>query len=112
MASIKGWMVDNVMSKLFPGMLQEGNIDLTNRPIVRNPDGSISTVRSKSFGFGNTEVLLPSVSDTGENLTDQQMIKAYQATKRHLGIFSDPGSATQYAQSLHEMQSRMYGDRR
>ena len=33
------------------GLVVKGNLDLSKRPIVRNADGTISTIVSKSFGF-------------------------------------------------------------
>lgn len=83
---------------------ESGNIDLTNRPMVFNPDGSISTVRSRSFGMDGKEVLLPTVSDDGKNLTDDETKALYKKTGKHLGIFRDPESATGYAQKLHQDQ--------
>lgn len=88
-----------------PGMLAAGNIDLTNRPRVKNPDGSISTVRSFSTEIDGKEVLLPTVSDRGTNLTEAQAIAQYEKTRKHLGIFKDAASATAYAQQLHQQQA-------
>lgn len=85
------------------GLIMPGNIDLFNRPKVKNPDGTTSTVRSMSFGADGNEILIPTVSDDGTRvLADDEAIAQYQRTKKHLGIFKDPASATAYAQKLHD----------
>ncbi len=94
------------------GVRVPGNIDLRRRPIVKNADGSFSTVRSMSVNFGNGEVLIPTISDDGLALSDEDAIKLYQRTGRHLGIFDTPESATAYAQMLHMNQAREYAPKR
>ncbi len=84
------------------GMVRAGNIDLQNRPVVHNEDGSISSVRSMSFNDGpNREVLVPTVSGDGRLISNAEAIANYRKTGRHLGVFTDPMSADDYANRLH-----------
>jgi hypothetical protein len=84
-----------------------GNIDLSNRPVVRNRDGSISTVRSISIGTDQGEVLIPTVVN-GRVVSDDQAVAEYRRTGRHLGVFRTPEEATAYAERLHSQQERQY----
>jgi hypothetical protein len=86
------------------GQLVPGNIDLANRPHIRNRDGSISTVYSASFGDGSREVLLPLVG-RDRIMNDKEAWDEYRKTGKHLGIFDTPGNADAYASRLHEQQA-------
>jgi hypothetical protein len=91
----------------FPGMLEPGNVDLTARPHAKNPDGSISTVRSMSFSEGGPEILVPTVSPDGRVLSDDQAIAQYHRSGQYLGKFKTPADADRYGQRLHEQQEAM-----
>lgn len=99
--------------------LERGNIDLNDRPVVKNPDGSISTVRSSSSEIGGKEVLYPTVVDaSGEDfgaanrpakiVRSRDAAKIAQKTGKNLGTFRTGKQADQYAQALHKMQEKQY----
>ena len=103
-----------MVQDLFPthakGMIESGNIDLSARPVVRNADGSISTVRSISVGIDGKEYLIPTVSEDGKVLSEDDAVKQFKKTGKHLGVFDSPEDATAYARRLHEGQDVLYGD--
>lgn len=94
------------------GQIEKGNIDLNNRPIVRNSDGSISTVRSISITEGKVTVLIPTVirdkKGRGKVVSDRDAIRHYQRSGEHLGKFSSSGDADRYAEQLHNQQAAQY----
>lgn len=93
------------------GLISPGNIDLDNRPQVRNPDGSISTVRSMSFGTEengkHVEVLVPTVIGN-RVVSNEEAIQHYRQTGENLGKFDTPENATAYSQALHMEQAQQY----
>ncbi|MEN6621698.1 MAG: tape measure protein [Smithella sp.] len=101
-----------------------GNIDLNNRPIVHNADGSISTVYSMTFwpddeirakgGERSPEdkgkyILVPGVrAGLNRTMTEEEAWDYYLQTGEYLGKFKSDADAEAYAQSLHEKQADIY----
>jgi hypothetical protein len=95
----------------FPvGTLQPGNIDLTQRPLVPNADGSASTVRSMSANVDGKEVLMPTIADDGSQLSNEQAIQRYLDTGKHLGIYDTPENATAAAKAISQRQDQYIFD--
>lgn len=91
------------------GLVAPGNINLNNRPSVRNADGSISTVRSISYqNDAGQEVLIPTVSNEGRVMSNEEAIKYWGQKGQNLGVFDTPENATAYAEALHESQAQQY----
>ena len=91
------------------GLLVPGNINIHQRPVVKNADGSISTVRSMTFTDDDGRaVLIPTVLPGRGVVPPQQAIDHYYRTGEHLGIFEHPDLADAYARALHEQQATEY----
>lgn len=96
-------MPDSLKDIMMKNAMGQGNMNLFTRPIVKNPDGSISTVRSMSFGNDEGEVLIPTVEQHGKGiLSDDDAINQYYSTGEYLGKFKTPEEATEYGKNLHE----------
>lgn len=91
------------------GQYGAGNIDLNNRQVVQNDDGSISTERSFSFYDEDSgkEVLVPTVID-GRIVSEDEAIDHYYETGEYLGMFDTPEEADEYAERLHNRQDWYY----
>jgi hypothetical protein len=88
------------------GVLEQGNIDLSSRPTVLNEDGTTSTIRSISIREEDKEVLIPTISPEGQQLSDDEAIELYRTSGQHLGKFDSPESATTFAKALSRQQGQ------
>ena len=91
------------------GRYGQGNIDLNNRKVMQNPDGSISTERSFSVNIDGKEILLPQVIN-GKLVSEDEAIDHYYKTGEYLGKFNTPEEANEYAQTLHNRQNWYYSN--
>jgi hypothetical protein len=102
------------------GLLEPGNINITNRPLIENADGTASSEYSTSMEEDGKEVLVPTVvtdasgthfltpdgkkpepGSAEEKAMFQEAWKHYKETGQHLGKFKDAASADSYAHQLH-----------
>jgi hypothetical protein len=90
------------------GAIVPGNIDLNKRPIVKNPDGSISTVRTMGFTDRSGAVInVPTV--VGDKIvSDKEAIDNFYNTGQHLGIYRSVRDANYAADQLHIQQQKLY----
>jgi len=98
---------ERAVTQRLNSMLAPGNIDLSRRPKVPVP-GGFATIRSMSAGIDGREVLMPTISDNGRMLTEQEAIDLYLKSGRHLGMFGHPDGASAYARFLSQFQGRNY----
>lgn len=89
------------------GRYGQGNIDLNNRIVIDNGDGTISTERSFSVRIDNKEVLLPTIVN-GVILSEEDAITYYNTNGEYLGKFDTVSEADAYAVRLHERQNWYY----
>ena len=119
MCSLATGMLGGGVQPGVPGY--NGNIDLTNRPVVDNGDGTYSTVRSMGFNDGEKEVVIPTVSDDDNPriMSDDEAIEYYYEgpkrrgeTPRYLGKFDTVAEANDFAEKLHAAQHEYYKNKR
>jgi hypothetical protein len=89
-------------------MVEAGNIDLAKRPQVKLDDGSMATVRSLGVNIDGLETLIPTISDDGKLLSDDDAVALFKKTGQHLGKFKTVESASSYAKRLSKQQEQMY----
>lgn len=99
---IGGNGMSDVGSKKKSGNYGKGNINLDDRPIVVNKDGSISTERSFSFWDEDEqkEILVPTVIN-GKIVSENKAIDHYYETGEYLGKFDTVKEADEYAEKTH-----------
>jgi hypothetical protein len=100
---------DATESKGQGGLVEQGNIDTTNRPVVNLKGGGQGTIHSMSFNDNGVEVLIPTVIN-GQEVSKEEAIAHYKRSGEHLGKFKTPQDATRYAQGLSDQigQSKLF----
>lgn len=94
------------------GMVEPGNIDLKNRKVLNNADGTYSTessitITEKGRDGREVAVNLPTVID-GKRYGDKEAVAYYKRTGEHLGKFASIQAAEAAAQGTHLDQEKRY----
>ena len=102
-------------------LLKPGNIDLDSRPVLRNSNGSYSTVDSVTWEVDGEYINVPTVIYVEGETIDGEYISSdwvhvdadtaldhYFETGEHLGIYKDAESADKAAKQLHYDQAKQY----
>jgi hypothetical protein len=93
-------------SILYAEKIENGNIDLLNRPVVYNIDNSFSTVLSISINIDNIEIIIPLIDEQGNVLNEQEAIQLYLSTGKHLGKYTTVQEAINEAIKIHNEQEK------
>lgn len=89
------------------GGMEPGNLDLKHRPAYKNPDGSVSSVRSMGAELNGKEYLLPTIAEDGRSMGDDEAIDEFRRTGNHLGVYRNPDDSTRAAEAIHQDQAAM-----
>ena len=102
---IKAYLQDAKIRALHanaPGMLEMGNINLTDRPGFPTPDNGYSNAITGTFGIdGGRTVLLPTVVN-GILHNANEAFEHFKNTGEHMGIFDSRKAADAFDKALHE----------
>lgn len=107
------------------GMVAPGNVDLNKQPVVKNADGTISSVKSISIevetarvgvvgsavipkGQTKATVLIPTITPDGKEMSNEEAIAEYRKSGLSLGTFRDEASASRYAAQLSQKMGERY----
>lgn len=86
----------------------KGNIDLNSKPLLALGDGSLVSTRGIQYKDDNGKIaIIPTVSDNGLLLTDDEAIDMYKSTGQHLGMFDTEKDANFYHQQLTKSQGEV-----
>jgi ABC-type multidrug transport system fused ATPase/permease subunit len=90
------------------GLIQKGNIDLSNRKPVKNKDGTVSTIRSITIGTDKGYYVIPTIVG-GKKVSDKKAIEYFSKTGEHLGLFETQAQADAFARKLHNREAQKFG---
>lgn len=63
-----------------------------------------------SIGTDSGEVLIPTVSEDGRIMSNEEATDTYKKTGKHLGVFDSPENANAFAEQLHNQYASGYFD--
>lgn len=85
---------------------EAATLDINTLRPVEMPDGSMAAIRPITFEHEGKYVVIPTVNEMGELLSDSQAISKYLKSGLHVGKFGDPRSADRYASLLKDRDAQ------
>lgn len=85
-------------------------IDISSLRPAEMPNGFMESIRPITFEHNGMYVVIPTVNEMGEILSDSQAIEKYLKSGGHIGKFGDSRSADRYASLLKEKDVEQAGN--